>query len=92
MALYEERKVNANTVIVKDTNDPANEGYRLTVDEWKKVKALEGDYNAQVALANEYDRTNRTRTDIDEQIMDTQSQGQGERQSDRESNEGVSYR
>lgn len=71
MALYEDRKLNAFSAVYKDSNDPDNEGYRLTNDQWREVKALDGDYNAQITLAKQYDAANRERTDADEQAAET---------------------
>lgn len=82
MSLSVDHKLNAFSVLVKDSNDPANEGYRLTNDEWSSVKKLEGDYNAQIALAKEYDSANRQRTDADEQAMDfNNNRDQGDKSS-----------
>jgi hypothetical protein len=71
MSLFVDHKLNAFSVLVKDSNDPANEGYRLTNDEWSEIKKLEGDYNAQIALAKQYDAAARARTDADEQASQT---------------------
>lgn len=67
MALSVSRRVNASAVVVKDSNAPDNEGYHLTNSEWGDVQELDGNYNAQIALAQQYDAANRERLAADDE-------------------------
>lgn len=67
MALSVARRVNASAVVVKDSNAPDNEGYYLTNSEWGDVQELDGNYNEQIALAQQYDAANRSRLADDDE-------------------------
>lgn len=67
MALSVARRVNASAVVVKDSNAPGNEGYYLTNAEWGEVQELDGNYNEQITLAQQYDAANRERLAADDE-------------------------